>query len=69
VPLASDTFGDPSRFRDAAPGPFFKGSVCFGRPDGVTFPLVEGAESFLFLSSSAFRSSSRNRSASLSSEL
>jgi hypothetical protein len=52
---------------------FFKGSECFGRPDGVEVPFVEAPDSLPFsfsaFSSSAFRSSSFRRSASLSSEL
>lgn len=67
MPLASEAFGDPSRLRDAVD--FLNGSVCLGRPEGVLVPLEDEADSLWFFSSSAFRSSSFARSASLSSEL
>lgn len=67
MPLASEALGDPNRFRGCVAVPFFKGFVCLERPEGVLPPLVD--DSFLFLSSSAFRSSSFARSSSLSSEL
>lgn len=69
VPLASDRLGDPRRFRDTFIAVFFDGSVCFKRPDGVVLPFEEAAESFLFFSSSTFRSSSLALSSSVSSEL
>lgn len=69
VPLASDRLGDPGRLRVADAVLFFNASVCFGRPDGVFVPLVDAPDSFFTLSSSACRSSSFNRSASVSSEL
>lgn len=69
VPLASDTLGDPRRFRDTPMAAFFDVSECFGRPEGVVLPFDGVAGSFLFLSSSTFRSSSLLFSASVSSEL
>jgi hypothetical protein len=69
VPLASDTLGDPRRFRDAPAAAFFGRSPCLGRPDGVVFPFEDAADSFLFFSSSVFRSSSLGFSGSDSSEL
>lgn len=69
VPLASDTLGDPRRFRDTPIAAFFDVSECFGRPEGVVLPFDGVAGSFLFFSSSTFRSSSLFFSASVSSEL
>lgn len=64
VPLASEPFGEPGRFRGED---FLDESVCFWRPDGVLLPLVD---SFWFFSSSAaFCSCCFNSSASVSSEL
>lgn len=69
VPLASDTLGDPRRFRDTPMAAFFEVSECFRRPEGVVLPFDGVAGSFLFFSSSTFRSSSLLFSASVSSEL
>ena len=40
-PLDSDRFGDPGLFRFFG---FLKGSVCFGRPEGVLVPLEEAPD-------------------------
>lgn len=68
VPLASDMFGDPRRFFDAACALFFRGSVCFWRPEDVP-DSFEDVVSLRFFSSSAFLSSSFCASDPLSSEL
>jgi hypothetical protein len=40
VPLDSERFGDPGRFRDL---PFFAASTCFCLPEGVRVPLADPA--------------------------
>ena len=69
MPLASEAFGDPSRFLGVKVVVFFDGSVCFRRPDGVLVPFEDGTDSFGPPSSSALRSSAFWASVSVSSEL
>lgn len=52
LPLDSERFGEPGRFKLLT---FLNGSECFGRPDGVLFPLDEAPDGSL---ESVFRASS-----------